>query len=151
MIPLSLFWAGFAVFWEHGVISTGAPLFMRLWGIPFLVVGAYVTVGRFIHDAWRRAGTTYAITSDRVIIASSPPFASLKSLSLGTLTDVELNENPDGTGSIKLGRPLDREAWRTAHWGGAPAVPTFEMIPNAKQVYNILRDSRAASAESSRV
>ena len=151
MIPFSILWAGFAVFWEHGVITSGAPLFMRIWGIPFVVVGAYVMIGRFVHDAWRRSGTTYAVTTERVIIAASGPFASLKSLNLGTLTDVILTERPDGSGTIAFGRGSSRQDWGAAQWGGGPPVPTFEMIPTAKQVYNILRDARARLAAPSGV
>jgi hypothetical protein len=143
MIPFSVMWGGFVVFWEYRVTTTEAPLFMRLWGIPFLVMGAYIMIGRFIHDAWRRTGTTYAVTTDRVIIAASGPFASLKSLSLGTLTDIVLTEKPDGSGSIAFGRPTQRQEWASGQWGGGPPVPTFEMIPGAKQVYNVLRDAQA--------
>ena len=64
-IPFGLIWAGFAVFWEAGVVSSGAPLFMRLWGIPFLAIGAYLVAGRFITDAWTRRNTVYGVTDRR--------------------------------------------------------------------------------------
>ena len=145
-IPFSLMWGGFAIFWESGVVTSGAPVFMRLWGIPFVLIGIYMIVGRFFYDAWRRGNTTYGLTTSRAIIATAGPFPALKSLDLRTVTDVNLTERPDGTGTIAFGKektPVFR-AWNP--WTGAPAVPSFEMIPNAKLVYDMLCEAQRAPA-----
>lgn len=68
LIPFSLVWGGFALAWNIGVWWGGAPLCFRLWGLPFLLVGAYITIGRFVISARRKQRTTYAITTQRAII-----------------------------------------------------------------------------------
>ena len=63
LIPLSLMWGGFAVFWEGSVLVMGAPVFFTLWGIPFVLVGCYLVFGRFYVDAWQREKTSYGLTN----------------------------------------------------------------------------------------
>ncbi len=62
MIPFSLLWCGFAIFWEVSVLSTDGPLIFKLWGIPFVIVGLYMAVGRFFIDAKQRAKMYYGVT-----------------------------------------------------------------------------------------
>jgi hypothetical protein len=63
IIPFSVLWAGFALFWNVSVWASGAPIFFRLWGLPFLAAGAYITVGRFWFDSMRRGRTAYGVTN----------------------------------------------------------------------------------------
>lgn len=147
MIPFSLLWGGFAVFWELTVIRSGGPGFFVLWGIPFVLVGLYITVGRFMVDARRRARTSYALTSERVIINSGVFAPVTKSLDLRTLSDVTLRERSDGAGTITFGPqyPFATMYAGTA-WPGIPQPPSFEMIPDARRVYNLLREAQRAPA-----
>lgn len=67
MIPFSLLWCGFAIFWELTALMGNAPLLFKLWGIPFVCVGLYMVFGRFFWTAFLRKRTAYAITNRKII------------------------------------------------------------------------------------
>ena len=110
MIPFSLFWGGFAIFWETMVLliptkEAGAiGIVFPLFGIPFVLVGLYTIFGRFIYDSKKRKKTYYALTDQRAIIVSGLFSRSVKSLNLGSLSDVSLSEKSDKSGTITFGQ-----------------------------------------------
>ncbi len=57
LIPFSLLWCGFAIFWFTTAISSSAPFFFSMFGIPFIVIGLVFIFGRFIIDAKQRENT----------------------------------------------------------------------------------------------
>lgn len=136
MIPFSLLWAGFAFFWEGSVFATDGPVFFRLWGIPFMLIGLYITVGRFIVDAWRRSRTVYGITPERIVILSGLRSRRASSLHIRTLSDISLSERRDGSGSIQLGPADPRYAYfQGMDWPGVRQPPRLELIPEVRRVY----------------
>ena len=142
MIPFSILWAGFAVFWEASVLRDGAPVFFALWGIPFVLMGLYVTVGRFFFDATRRAKTEYGVTDQRIIIDRGPRGA-LTSLELATLGEITINSSGDGSGTIMFGPSnLMTSMYAGTPWPGLKLPPSFDMIPDARRVYEIIREAR---------
>src|SRR5437899_365791 len=74
----------------------GAPFFFKLWGIPFVLVGIYVMIGRFFVDARQRSRTYYGLTDQRVIIISGLRNRQVKSLPIGSLSDVSIIEKATG-------------------------------------------------------
>ena len=48
LVPFSLVWCGFAIFWETSVSRTQAPGFFLVWGAMFVTLGLYFVAGRFL-------------------------------------------------------------------------------------------------------
>lgn len=70
LVPFSVFWCGFVVVWETMVIVSRAPFFFVIWGIPFILIGAYFLFGRFIVKKRRKLATAYGLTPSRAIVCT---------------------------------------------------------------------------------
>jgi hypothetical protein len=153
LVPFSLMWGGFAIFWEFMVTfgmshkgSENAPLMIRimfpLWGIPFVIAGLYLIFGRFLFDAKKRSKTFYGVTNQRIIILSGLFSRNIKSLNLKNLTDVSMDEKSDGTGTITFGPSIPMSGFVSGSWPGTRSIasPCFEMVDNVSNVYKIISD-----------
>lgn len=137
LIPFSLFWAGFAIFWETGVVSGNTPFFFKLWGIPFVVVGLYMTVGRFFVDAKKRANTVYGITKDRIIIKSGIFSQDITSLNIRSIMDITFSQKNDNSGTIILGpTDLRYSMLQGVEWPGVKQANSLDLIEDVKSVYD---------------
>jgi hypothetical protein len=143
-VPFTILWCGFAIFWEASVTaSRNVPVFFVLWGAAFVGMGLYVVFGRFIVDAMSRARTMYGVTDRRILIVSGITHRRIQSLPLQGLSEIELQEQRDGRGTITF--------WRQGAFGGMGrgwslwpgtsryAPPAFEKIDGARQVYDLIR------------
>ncbi len=145
MIPFSFLWGGFAIFWEYSAIKGGAPFFFMLFGIPFVLMGLYIMFGRFYVEAKQRENTFYGLIDERVVTISGLIRKKVKSLDLRTLTDIALSESSSGTGSITFGHPSPfASIFGGMSWPGMEQHlgPRFDLISNAKQVYQQIREAR---------
>ena len=142
LIPFSLMWCGFAIFWTVGALGAGAPGFFGLWGAMFVCIGLYFLFGRFVVDAWLRRGMRYAVTDRRILIARPAPFSKFMAVSLAQLPDADLSERANGRGTIRF-------APAGSMWGGrqsmgiwSPALdptPQFLMIEDARRVFDLIQ------------
>jgi hypothetical protein len=147
LIPFSLLWGGFALFWEASVITTEAPFFFRLWGIPFVLVGLYLIFGRFLVDARQRARTYYGVTNERLLVVSGLFQRQVKSIPLRGLPELTLKERGDRSGTIVFGSVLSLYGGlANSSWpgSGSQSSPSFEMIENVRQVYEQIRTAQRA-------
>ncbi len=143
LIPFSLAWCGFAVFWTVEATSSGAPGFFDLWGGMFVCVGLYCVFGRFAFDAWIRRGIHYAVTDRRVLIVRSRPFPKFTAIAIDPRSDISLDERSHGRGTIRFGEKTS--PWNNPGMGGwAPALdptPQFIVIDDARRVFDLIQQS----------
>jgi hypothetical protein len=140
LIPFSLIWLAFTVFWLGTAVTTGAPIFFRLWGAMFVAIGLFLFVGRFVVDAWLRSRTSYAVTDQRILIVRSAPFPSITSIDLDRLPEINLIGDGMPTGHIRFGPstlfPGNRSmlAWVPS----LDAVPQFLGVTKPSSVFQTL-------------
>jgi hypothetical protein len=143
LIPFSLVWCGFAVFWEAMVSrSPEAPGFLLLWGAMFIGIGLYFVVGRFLVDAWLRKDMHYAVTDRRILIARPPPFSKFTAVSLSQLPGADLSERANGRGTIRFGQAAPLWSGRQSMGLWSPALdptPQFIMIDDAARVFDLIQ------------
>lgn len=153
MIPFSLLWGGFAIFWEASVLSLGGPIFFAIWGVPFVLVGLYMIVGRFYVDARVRAKTAYALTDRRAIVVSGLFSSTVRSVELRGVSELSVAERANGTGTITFGPSVTGAAWFGGMpWPGVSAKlpPAFELIADVRTVYQRVREAQAAALAAAR-
>jgi hypothetical protein len=121
LIPFSLLWGGFALFAAFSALTQAKePGFPALFLIPFVLIGLYLIVGRFIVDAWVRSGLRYALTNKRVLILRPTPFSKFTALNLDRLPELSLSEGANGRGTIRFGRRSGGPGATTISPAGAP-------------------------------
>jgi hypothetical protein len=85
------------------------PVFF-IFGSPLALFAIYLMFGRFWVDAQIRSRTAYGITNRRVIVSSGFIFREIASLSLNDISELSLQEHPDGRGTISFeGAPRSAE------------------------------------------
>lgn len=95
LIPFSIFWASFVLMAVISVLSEGDP-FTLLFLVPFVCVGFYITVGRFIHASARRKQTRYVITNKKIIRKIGHKTDVLDGQNLPVM-HIEFGKNGNGT------------------------------------------------------
>lgn len=140
LIPFSLLWGGFAIVWEFLVIVMDAGLIFQLWGIPFVLVGLYLIIGRFFHDAWYRKRTFYGLTKEQLLIKRPN---KLETLDISDLHKMDVEEGKNGRGSLifKL-----RQSSKKKNFSAVPAMGyTLDNIKNTAELYQIIRNLKKAT------
>jgi hypothetical protein len=144
LIPFSLLWGGFALFWNVSVRFTdqnGSDVPFKLFGLPFLVAGLYVTVGRFLVDMHIRRRLRYAVTDRRILIYKQGGSSTFKSLDITRVPSIELSERADGLGTIRFGAAMSLFDGRNfGIWQPTfDPTPQFLRISSVRSVYELIQ------------
>ena len=144
IIPFSLVWCGFAIFWESSVLHGHAPLLLKLWGVPFVVIGLYLVFGRFFVDAYMRARTCYGVTNQGLIIVTGGFSRRVRSLPWQGLPQATLVERGNGGGTISFGPKLPFGLGRSVSIGGMQGAgqslfPVLDLPDHAREAYDAVR------------
>jgi hypothetical protein len=149
IIPFMLVWMAIPLVAAIASLRTGKGTFSLLFVVPFLLIGAYMLIGRYIVDARQRARTFYGLTNQRVLILVSGRTRRTTSLSLKSLADITFSEHRDGKGTLQFGS--DRWPGAAAFGAGWPGMsqyvaPRFDLPANARQVYELVRKAQAEAS-----
>ena len=130
MIPFSILWCGFAIFWEGSVLTVDAPLIFKLWGIPFVCVGLYMVFGRFLWTAFLRKRTAYVITNKKIIRARGNRIDMLHG---NALPPMHTRAFRDGSGTIDFGPQYyqsynRRSSYANTHYFALENIPDVARV-----------------------
>lgn len=151
LIPFGLFFFCFSIFWilgASGFLSGAHQLSaFGLFGIPFVLVGAYTLFGRFFVKSWKQKNTYYAVTDQRILILCTAPSRSLQTVYINTLPALNKSIGSEGVGTIEFGNTSPRAAMYAnsgmEFMGGMLAAePAFYDIKNVNSVYELINNQR---------
>jgi len=141
LIPFSILWCAFIVFWMFGAAQAGGSF--ALFGLPFVAFGLFFSVGRFFLDAWVRGGTRYAVTNRRILILKTHPSSSFTAVNFDRLPQIQLSERSDGRGTLRFDAPASLFAFGGS--GFSVWIPSFDPTPQfmsvaaARQVFDLIQ------------
>lgn len=163
LIPFSLLWGGFAIFWEMAVSgrqlwgfpshTSNPSSFGMIWGAAFVLIGQYLIWGRFIYAAWQKRSTLYAVTNLRVIAMQTGWPRRIASAYIESLPALIKEIRARGIGTLRFtpaGSLLSRRAGWTA-WSGSDAsgFPSFADVADVDALYQIVAGIRAKEQKKS--
>ena len=154
MIPFSLLWGGFTIFWEAEAAGSWSNKpaashpweFGMLWGAAFVLIGQYLIWGRFVVDAWLKRHTYYAVTNRRILFLQDGFKRKSRAVYLDALSEIQQEGSATGRiwlgpkGSMFGGRNQPRQSLSAVNINAA--VPVLADIDDVDSVYHLIRDLR---------
>jgi hypothetical protein len=143
LIPFSLLWGGFAIFWEGGVLGLfgfehgkQSPGLFVLWGIPFV----------FLVTAWKKSRTYYAVTDRRALVVQRGWKYRTASCYLNASESLTMEAGRGPSGTLRFGARPDIFS-RNRGWGAwdvmnVESTPVFLDIQEIREVHRLVADLR---------
>jgi hypothetical protein len=150
LIPFSLLWGGFAIFWEASVLGlwshNGSWVLGTIWGIPFVLFGQYLIWGRFLYTAWLKRRTAYAVTNRRVLAVQEGWTKRVASAYLDSLPALVKESGSNGIGVLRFKQPQlmrnGRFGWRSWNSLEVGVLPAFVDVQDVDSLYRLVSDLR---------
>lgn len=143
-------WGGFATFWEISVLSNHHArntILFPVWGIPFVLIGLYLIIGRFFVRRWTLKNTSYAVTNRRVL-AMTPSFRGGRRESavwLQSYPQIDKRGGRNRRGTLFIGGSglgprslLPDPGWPTFFWNLRGSGVVFFDIDEPDHVYDLI-------------
>lgn len=144
LIPFSIFWFGFCILWTILAFSS-FPVF-ALFGIPFLLIGVYLTFGRFYFKKYNKKHTYYALTNKRLLIIHKIRGERIFESTFNTLNGINYDADKHGCGTIHFGENRNYPFNNISTNNGMDFFNknlynyAFYDIDDAKNVYQLISD-----------
>lgn len=132
VIPFSLIWLAFALFWEVTVIKQSFSIFAMVWGLPFILVGLYLLVGRFLYAVYLRKKTCYVVTNKKFILKQKNKIEWHDGKTYQLIT---LKTHKNGGATMVFGQSSRVAGYEMPH-----AFFTFDNLSNPEEVLNAIRN-----------
>ena len=119
-------------------------MFLLFFAVPFLGIGFYAVIGRFIYQYWTNTRTIYAVTDLSVVVLFQTFLGRrFRTISIASLQEAERSIGRDGSGTISFGSQTGSAELLSKSGlgflqsaGNRPLV--FSGIPNAGNVYELI-------------
>ncbi len=154
LVPFSVLWGGFAIFWEASVLfmkdnaGRGAPTLFSFVGVPFVLVGIYFIFGRFVYKKIKKQRTYYAVTNKRVLALTRLSGEQTDAMFIRDIPVLNKTRRSNGNGTITFGGSslISSMYGNTgmeflAAFYGKPALVFYD-INDVNRVYDIVNELR---------
>jgi hypothetical protein len=145
LIPFSIIWTIATLIFELVSFEPDFPIYLSIIGIPFLIIGLFLLIGRYILDTKRRKNIFYWITNKRIIIKGEKLRNTVQYYQILGIYGITIKHKDRKFGTIVLGneqglnfgRGLEIEEF---YWLNPKRLSRLELIEKADDVFKIILD-----------